>query len=176
MSAVPELLSSMRLAPSTRIACPDCSHERKKYNEKDLAIHEKHNGWKYHCHHCFAGGFVPFQKPTYRKVENNVIPMRTLDTTKLQAQHYNFLKTRGISERVADEMVRIHSIHNGGSNTAILHWLNGLLNLLCCVFSARMSSRDIAHVVMYQRAKKILIALLRSLSLLRFTSFLVYLF
>ena len=104
MSAVPELLSSMRLASSDRIACPDCSHERKKYNEKDLAVHETSDGWRYYCHHCMASGFVPFQKTTYRKAENNVIPLRTLDTSKLQTQHYDFLKSRGISQQVADEM------------------------------------------------------------------------
>jgi len=45
-----------------------------------------------------SSGFVPLHKTTtYRRAENNVIPMRTLDTTKLQTQHYDFLKTRGIS-------------------------------------------------------------------------------
>jgi twinkle protein len=95
----------MHLGASTRIACPDCSYERKKTNEKDLAIHETHDGWKYYCHHCMSSGFVPFQKTNHRRTERtNVIPMRTLDTTKLQTQHYDFLKTRGISERIADEM------------------------------------------------------------------------
>ena len=105
MNAVAELISSMHLGASTRIACPDCSYERKKTNEKDLAIHETHDGWKYYCHHCMSSGFVPFQKTNHRRTERtNVIPMRTLDTTKLQTQHYDFLKTRGISERIADEM------------------------------------------------------------------------
>jgi twinkle protein len=105
MSAVAELISSMHLGASTRIACPDCSYERKKTNEKDLVIHEKSDGWTYYCHHCMSSGFVPFQKTNYRKSERaNVIPIRTLDTTKLQTQHYDFLKTRGISERIADEM------------------------------------------------------------------------
>ena len=104
MSAVPELLSSMRLAPSTRIVCPDCSYERKKSNEKDLAIHETHDGWKYYCHHCMSSGFVAFNKTNYRKAENNVIPMRTLDTSKLQTQHYDFLKSRGISAKTAEIM------------------------------------------------------------------------
>jgi len=108
MSAVPELLSSMRLASSQRIACPDCSYERKKSNEKDLAVHETNDGWRYYCHHCMSAGFVPFkpfQKINHRKTEsNNVIPIRTLDTTKLQTQHYDFLKSRGISQQVADEM------------------------------------------------------------------------
>jgi len=105
MSAVPELISSMHLGASARIRCPDCSYERKKSNEKVLVIHEKSDGWAYKCHHCDSHGFVPFNKTNHRKIERtNVIPMRTLDTTKLQAQHYDFLKTRGISERTADEM------------------------------------------------------------------------
>lgn len=104
MNAVAELLSSMRLDSYKRIACPECSHERKKYNEKDLAITETTDGWKYHCHHCKTGGFVPFYKTNHRKTESNVIPMRKIDTTKLQTQHYDFLKSRGISQTVADEM------------------------------------------------------------------------
>jgi twinkle protein len=105
MSAVEQLVSSLHVPDSIRVACPECSHERKKYNQKDFDITAKADGWKYHCFHCHIGGFVPFSKTTtYRRAESNVIPMRTLDTTKLQAQHYDFLKTRGISERTADEM------------------------------------------------------------------------
>lgn len=104
MTAVEQLVSSLHVDTSERVLCPDCSPERKKHNIKELAIHATNDGWKYYCHHCGSNGFVRSNKPTYRKVENNVIPMRTLDTTKLQTQHYDFLKTRGISERVADEM------------------------------------------------------------------------
>jgi len=105
MSAVEQLVSSLHVDTSHRAICPNCSPERKKYNLKELAIDATNDGWKYHCHHCHIGGFVPFHKTTtYRRAENNVIPMRTLDTTKLQTQHYDFLKTRGISERIADEM------------------------------------------------------------------------
>jgi twinkle protein len=105
MSAVPELLSSMRLASSQRIACPDCSYERKKHNEKDLAIHETSDGWRYYCHHCMSAGFVPFEKTNHRKSEKaKVIPIRTLDTSKLQTQHYDFLKSRGISAETAEVM------------------------------------------------------------------------
>jgi twinkle protein len=105
MNSVAELVSSLHVPDQARVACPECSYERKKYNQKDFDITAKADGWKYHCHHCKIGGFVPLNKTTtYRRAESNVIPMRTLDTTKLQTQHYDFLKTRGISERIADEM------------------------------------------------------------------------
>jgi twinkle protein len=107
MNSVSELVSSLRVDTTQRIACPDCSQDRKKYNMKDLVIDRKTDGWGYYCHHCQSAGFVPFKKytnqPTYR-AENNVIPMRTLDTSKLQTQHYEFLKSRGISEKTAEKM------------------------------------------------------------------------
>jgi len=107
MNSVAELVSSLRVNDSDRVHCPECSQERKKYNIKDLAIHRKDDGWKYYCHHCQTAGFVPFKKytnqPIYR-AENNVIPMRNLDTTKLETQHYDFLKSRGISAKTAEVM------------------------------------------------------------------------
>ncbi len=103
MNAVAELVSSLHVDVTQRVACPECSHERKKYNMKDLAIHTKSDGWTYYCHHCQASGFVPFK--TYKpRTENNVIPMRKFEQIKLQPQHYNFLKSRGISEQTADSM------------------------------------------------------------------------
>ena len=104
MSSVAELVLSLHVPDQARVACPECSHERKKYNEKDLDILAKADGWKYHCFHCDIGGFVPFYKTNHRKAESNVIQMRTLDTTKLKTQHYDFLKSRGISPSIADEM------------------------------------------------------------------------
>jgi twinkle protein len=107
MNSVAELVSSLHVNDSERVHCPECSHERKKQNIKDLAIHRKDDGWGYYCHHCQTKGFVPFKKytnqPIYR-AESNVIPMRTLDTTKLQTQHYDFLKSRGISVQTAEKM------------------------------------------------------------------------
>jgi len=105
MSSVAELVLSLHVPNHTRVACPECSHERKKYNQTDFDITAKADGWKYYCHHCHIGGFVPFYKTTnHRRTESNVIPMRTFDATKLQPQHYDFLKTRGISQQVADAM------------------------------------------------------------------------
>jgi twinkle protein len=104
MNAVAELVSSLHVPDHKRVACPECSYERKKYNETDLDIIAQADGWKYHCHHCKIGGFVPFYKTNYRKAESNVIPLRTIDTSKLKTQHYDFLKSRGISQQVADDM------------------------------------------------------------------------
>jgi twinkle protein len=108
LNAVAELISSLYIDDSQRVACPNCKAERKKPNQKDLAIHRKNEGLVYHCHHCGIGGIVPNKtypsKPIYRK-EQNVIPLKQMPTlNKLQPQHLDFLKSRGISERVADEM------------------------------------------------------------------------
>ena len=86
MNAVAELVSSLHVPDHKRVACPECSYERKKYNETDLDIIAQADGWKYHCHHCKIGGFVPFYKTNYRKAESNVIPLRTIDTSKLETQ------------------------------------------------------------------------------------------
>ncbi len=107
MNAVAEVISSLYVDDGKRVVCPECSHERKKSNQTDLAIHRKPDGYVYYCHHCMAKGFVPFKthsnKPTYRS-EQNVIPLKSVPITKLQPQHYEFLKSRGISEKIADEM------------------------------------------------------------------------
>jgi len=105
LNAVAELVSSLHVELTKRVACPECSHQRKKYNMKDLAIIAKADGWQYHCHHCQTGGFVPFKSNNLKqRTENNVIPMRKFEEIKLQPQHYNFLKSRGISEQTADDM------------------------------------------------------------------------
>jgi len=105
--SVAEVVSSIYIDDSKRVVCPECSYERKKSNQKDLAIHRKSDGYAYYCHHCGTNGFVPFKtysnKPIYRS-ENNVIPMKAPVIEKLQTQHYEFLKSRGISEKIADEM------------------------------------------------------------------------
>ena len=107
MNAVANFVSSLHVPVSDRVICPECSHERKKHNMKDLAIDATSNGWLYHCHHCQAKGFVPFQNNNFKpipRMEKNVIPLRKFEEIKLLPQHYEFLKTRGISESTADEM------------------------------------------------------------------------
>ena len=86
-----------------RIACPDCSSERKKSNQKDCVISRGKQGWVYHCHHCDASGLIPFEK--YRKPESNVIPLlKPIAIGTMQEKHYDFLKSRGISKQTADEV------------------------------------------------------------------------
>jgi twinkle protein len=107
LNAVAELVSSLHVDVTQRVACPECSTERKKYNMKDLAIHTKSDGWTYYCHHCQASGFVPFKLNNFKpipRMENTVIPLRKFEEIKLQPQHYTFLKSRGISEQTADDM------------------------------------------------------------------------
>lgn len=84
-----------------RIPCPECSHERKKNNQKDCVVTRGDKGWVWHCHHCSASGLLPFNRK-----ENNVIPLTrptpVIVTNELQQQHYDFLATRGISKQTAD--------------------------------------------------------------------------
>ena len=106
MSALKQLVETLHVDKRTRVACPDCSHERKKPNEKDLEITPKDDAWVYYCHHCQATGNVLFKnysnKPNY--MERNVIPLRSYEPTSLETQHYDFLKSRGISPQTADAM------------------------------------------------------------------------
>lgn len=84
-----------------RISCPHCSSERKKSNLKDCVVTRGDKGWVYHCHHCDTSGLIPFTK-TY-KPESNVIPMiKPIAIDAMQDRHYEFLKSRGISQEVAD--------------------------------------------------------------------------
>lgn len=105
MNAVAELIEGLYIDNSIRVVCPMCSFERKKFNLKELKIDRKSEGLVYLCHHCGISGLVPNKENNFRKTkEQNVIPLKQIPTTKLQAHHYQFLKTRGISPRIADEM------------------------------------------------------------------------
>jgi twinkle protein len=106
-SAIEHLVASLQVDVTQRVACPDCSHERSKANQKDLVIHRKSDAWTYYCHHCQAKGFVRFKNfhsPRHqpvKRMEQNVIPLRTFEQTQLSQPHIEFLKTRGISEATA---------------------------------------------------------------------------
>ena len=107
MNAIADVVLSMHVDNTQRIACPECSYERRKSNMKDLAIHRKDDGWTYFCHHCGTGGFVPAKQKSFQPIhrsENKVIPLKQMPTTQLQPQHYDFLKKRGISEHTANEL------------------------------------------------------------------------
>ena len=84
----------------TRIACPDCSHERRKSNSKDMTLTRKPDGAiVYHCHHCLASGSV---QPKERKL--SAVPNIAIVSNKLQDHHYAWLSKRGISQQTADKM------------------------------------------------------------------------
>ena len=84
----------------TRIACPECSHERKKSNEKDLSLTRKPDGSIiYHCHHCLASGLV---KPKEKQL--SAVPSVAITNNKLEPHHYEWLFKRGISKATADKM------------------------------------------------------------------------
>jgi len=113
MNAVESYISTLYVDVQERVVCPSCSPERKKYQLKELKIDRKPEGLVYHCHHCGISGIVPNKqyqtKPIYRK-EQNVIPLKQMPTTKLQEQHYAFLKSRGISVETADQMKLFSSL------------------------------------------------------------------
>jgi len=105
MNAVAEFVSSLHVDSHLRVVCPNCSKDRKKSHLKELNIDRKEDVWVYYCQHCQIKGAVPFKtyKPTYR-AENNVHPIRNLETTKLENKHFDFLKSRGISANTAEKM------------------------------------------------------------------------
>lgn len=86
---------------STRVACPYCSAERRKSNQKDMTLTRKADGAVvFHCHHCQTNGSVqPQQERILSAVPNPIIV-----SNKLQDQHYAWLATRGISKPTADKM------------------------------------------------------------------------
>lgn len=104
MSAVTQLIQSLNIDDAQRVQCPECSYERKKQNQKDLGITRRSDGWVYYCFHCNTTGFVPFKKFELIRLEKNVIPLKQTPTTKLEQRHYEFLKSRGISQETADAM------------------------------------------------------------------------
>jgi len=107
MSGIDHLVASIAAHKPERAVCPECSDERSKKGDKDLAIHPKERGWTYHCHHCHIGGFVFFpsnQIQPPKRQEQNVIPLRAFQQTQLEPQHFAFLKARGISEQTALDM------------------------------------------------------------------------
>ena len=85
---------------STRVACPVCSSDRKKSNSKDMKLTRQPDGAVlYHCHHCQANGSV---QPKERYV--SAVPNMQIIENKLEESHYDWLKTRGISQATADKM------------------------------------------------------------------------
>lgn len=94
------LLADTYFNDSTRVVCPFCSPDRRKQNIKDMTLTRKDDGAVvYHCHHCYASGSV---QPKETKL--SVVPAQTIVSNRLTHEHYQWLKSRGISEITADEM------------------------------------------------------------------------
>ena len=86
---------------STRVACPYCSAERRKSNQKDMTLTRKADGAVvFHCHHCQTNGSV---QPQQERILS-AVPNPTIVSNKLQDHHYLWLATRGISHQTADKM------------------------------------------------------------------------
>ena len=96
-----EFVDQFHFNESTRVACPYCSAERRKSNQKDMTLTRKSDGAVvFHCHHCQTNGSVqPQQERILSAVPNPIIV-----SNKLQDQHYAWLATRGISKPTADKM------------------------------------------------------------------------
>lgn len=86
----------------TRISCPECSHERKKSNSKDMSLTRNTDGSiVFHCHHCLASGVYKTEK---RETKLSAVPNPTITNNKLDQKHYDWLFKRGISKETADKM------------------------------------------------------------------------
>lgn len=96
-----EFVEQFHFNESTRVACPYCSAERRKSNQRDMTLTRKADGAVvFHCHHCQTNGSVqPQQERILSAVPNPIIV-----SNKLQDQHYAWLATRGISKPTADKM------------------------------------------------------------------------
>lgn len=83
---------------SGRVVCPNCSHERKKSNEKTLGITITASETLYHCFHCDVSGCIPKKAPFYEKYleQDNVISIPTQLNSEKEIIR-KFFKSRGIS-------------------------------------------------------------------------------
>ncbi len=96
-----EFVEQFHFNESTRVACPYCSAERRKSNQKDMTLTRKADGAVvFHCHHCQTSGSV---QPQQERILS-AVPNPTIVSNKLQDQHYAWLATRGISPDTADKM------------------------------------------------------------------------
>jgi len=96
-----EFVDQFHFNESTRVACPYCSAERRKSNQKDMTLTRKPDGAVvFHCHHCQTNGSV---QPQQERILS-AVPNPTIVSNKLQDQHYAWLATRGISHQTADKM------------------------------------------------------------------------
>jgi len=100
----PEFVEQFHFGESTRVACPECSFDRKKKNSKDMILSRKPDGAVvYFCHHCMASGSVQSKKAHYNVTPMPAPKLMTLVKNQLQGHHYAWLMARGISATTADK-------------------------------------------------------------------------
>ncbi len=97
----PEFIEQFHFNESTRVSCPSCSGDRKKTNSKDMTLTRRPDGAVvYHCHHCLETGSV--QKK--REFKLAAVPQKEIVSNKLEAKHYSYLLSRGITKETADKI------------------------------------------------------------------------
>jgi hypothetical protein len=97
----PEFIEQFHFNESTRVSCPSCSLDRKKTNSKDMTLTRRPDGAVvYHCHHCLETGSV--QKK--REFKLAAVPQKEIISSKLEAKHYSYLLSRGITKETADKI------------------------------------------------------------------------
>jgi twinkle protein len=100
----PEFIEQFHFGESTRVACPECSFDRKKKNSKDMILSRKPDGAVvYFCHHCSASGSVQSKKAHFNVTPMPAPKLMTLVKNQLQGHHYAWLLARGISSVTADK-------------------------------------------------------------------------
>lgn len=100
------LISNGVLNGETRIKCPTCGPNRKKYWEKTLSVTLDDNTAVYKCHHCDESGAVRLEDHSDIRVEvikpRNIIEVTQEDQTPLNIDQIKFLESRGISKETAE--------------------------------------------------------------------------
>ena len=94
-----------------RTLCPECSHTRKKSNEKCLAVNMETSAW--FCHHCGWSGSL--KKSDYKRLE---LPDFTQHLTEQSTKHkknmLNYFESRGLSEQTISQEGIYPSVDSSG--------------------------------------------------------------
>ena len=102
----PDFIGSFYFDEHARVACPDCSQERRKQNQKDMTLTRLADGAVvYCCHHCGVTGSVQPKKERALSIVKAVAVVPKIATVQvsLQIHHYDWLLGRGISKFTADK-------------------------------------------------------------------------
>lgn len=85
---------------SARVICPFCADTRRKSRLKEMTLTRQNDGAiLYYCHHCDANGAVQPRQ----EFKLSAVPQPKILENALQAQHYDYLRSRGISKETADK-------------------------------------------------------------------------